>query len=472
MIHLEGNAGYIERNSVAVSFTRNEPISRHNIAPLVKKLTTEMDVAPWGEDNRFPQNIVNALAGAGVAQSLLKWKTSALYGGGLVYGHVIDIDKNGNEVFKCAKKGEYKEVDAFFKNNNIPRYFAEFGSDFYHFANCWPELIPNKKRDKIVGIVHQESCDCRWKQMNDKGEMDTVYISKLWGLLTEQFVKFDPEKKIREAYQDSSKLDKPDGKYIIERKAIDMYFPLESLQKLMQDESSGNSFILPVTYPSPNKTYYQLAPWDGVRVAGWIEIAVKVPTMLKAFYENAFNIRYHIEIPENYFVKTYGKDVWVAMDNEKKKKAKLDLLKTIDDVLAGSDNQYKSLITLFDVDSTDHKESGRIKITKLDSKNDMSSDLLTSGTANHEIAAAMGVNPNILGIGKPGGVYSSNQGGSNIREGKLEHDAGLKLDRELALEPLTLIKNFNGWPDDLEFRFKDTVLLTLDKGKQTETTIN
>lgn len=470
MIVFENDAAYITGEATAVQFVSNVSFAKSNTAPIIKKFTTAMDVAPWGEDNRFPQNIVNSLAGAGVAQSLLKWKTNALYGAGLVYGQVVDIDAQGNEVFRIAKKGEFVDVDKFWKTNNIPRYFAEFGLDYYYFANCWPELIMDNSREKIAGIVHQESCDCRWKQMTESGKMDTVFLSKLWGLTSDQFSKFDKDKKIRTGVGDSTETPtKPDGKFFIKKKAIDMYFPTDSLTELVKNNKDEKSFILPVTFPSPNKTYYQLAPWDGVRVAGWIDIAVSVPSMLKALYKNAFSIRYHIEIPENHFIKTYGKDVWASMDKEKRKKAKEELLQVIEKVLSGEENKYNSLVTLFDVSQTDLKESGRVKITKIDSKNETGADLLTSGTANSEIAAAMGVNPNILGLGKPGGVYASNQGGSNIREGKLEHDAGLSLDRQLALEPFKLIKEFNQWPDELEFRFKDTVLLTLDKGKQTET---
>jgi hypothetical protein len=458
------------RSSVFFAADSTKKSRGESAIPQLKRLTTDLDVAPWGEDNRFPQNIVSALEACGVAQSTLKWKASALWGGGIVYGKVVDIDANGNEVFQMAKPGEYPEVDKFWAENRIPRFFAEFALDFVYFANCFPELIMNKGRDKIMALVHQESCDCRFKQANDRGEIDTVYISKLWGATKDQFVKYKKDRGMAGLPADQ-KPKAVDGKYVIERKAIDPYFPLESLQALREKNQNETTFILPVNFPSPNKTYYQLPSWDGARVGGWIEIASRVPTVVKALYEKAFSIKYHIEIPEQYFVRRYGATQWDKMSTEERAKARSEILEAMDKYLAGDENAHKTFVSYFDYDNINKAEYGRIKINVIDNKLTTDKDLLTAGTANSEIMIAMGVNPNTLGAGKPGGVYASNQGGSNIREGKLEHDSSLTLERQLALEPFLLIKAFNKWPEDLQFRFRDNVLLTLDKGKQTETKI-
>lgn len=472
MIHsYQDNIAVLTHAGATVFFSENMGTAKP-AAPIVRKVQDNLDVAPWGEDNRFPQNIVNHLQACGIAQATLKKIASALYGGGLIYGKVIDIDANGNEIFKPAMKGEFPEADAFWKNNRIPRFLAEYYLDYVYFANCYPELILNPDGKKITGIVHQESCDVREKQYGDSGTLETVYISKIWGLTSDQFSKFDPEKKIRGIIQDGTKPDKVDGKVVISRKAIDMYFPLDSINKLIKDDKSNRNFILPVKFPSANKTYYQLPAWDGARLAGWIDIASKVPNMIKSMIDKAFSIKYHIEIPEGYFKRKYGEAAWKGMKAEERKKAREDLLQAMDEFLSGSENAYKSFVSYFETDAVDHKEYDRIKITPIDTKSTVDKDLLTASTANSEIMLAMGVNPNIIGAGKPGGVYSSNQGGSNVREGKLEHDSSLVMDRHLLLEPFQLIKEFNQWPDELEFRHKNTVLLTLDSGKQTKTEIS
>jgi hypothetical protein len=469
---LHNNIGFIPGSKLAITFSGKYATSGEAAHPQIKKLITKLDVAPWGEDNRFPQNIVNSLESCGVAVSTLKWKADTLWGGGLVYGKVVDIDSQGNEVFQVAKKGEFKEADIFWKNNRIPRYFAEKLMDWVYFANTFEELILNDSKNKIVGIIHQESSDCRFKQMSDAGKLDTVYLSKLWGLTRDQFVKFKKDAIVKGLSGDNHDMSNVDGKYIVEKKAIDMYFPLDSLNELITQNKSEKSFILPINFPSNNKTYYQLATWDPARMSGWIDIASTVPSMLKEMYKNQFTIKYHIEVPETYFEKRYGAAAWAGYSTEQKQKSRQALLDALEQNLSGSDNAYTSIVTYFDIDSTTKNEYGSVKIKQIENKNSIDKDLLTSGTANSEIMIAMGVNPNILGAGKPGGVYASNQGGSNIREGKLEYSSNLHLERQMLLEPFRLIKEFNGWPDELEFRFKDTVLLTLDKGQQTKTTIN
>jgi len=467
MITQNGDITFLSESNSAVTITK--ATGRQSVAPLVKKLVTDLDVAPWGEDNRFPQQIVEALESSGVAQSTLAWKARSIWGSGIVYGRVASTDAGGSETFQIAKPGEFPEVDEFFNENNIPRFYAEFNTDLVYFANCFPELIFSNDRKKIKGIVHQESPDCRWKQMNDKGKIDTVYISKLWGMTKDQFVKFDPKKQLKGLMSPDKSPTEVDNKFVLKLPAADMYFPIDSVN-VIADEGKYASFIFPVNYPSPNKTYYQLPSWDGCRRGGWIEVSARVPEMMKTYLSNAFNLRYHIEIPEQYFERRYGKSEWSGMSNEQRSKARNDILTMMDSFLAGSENAYKSFTSYFET-SHDFREYNRIKITAVDVKNNTDKDLLLGGTANSEIMFAMGVNPNILGAGKPGGVYASNQGGSNIREGKLEHDSTLHLERQLALEPLNFIKQYNKWPAELEFRFKDTVLTTLDTGKQTETQI-
>lgn len=465
MIQFSENLAYLQSSGATVVITPSRP----KTSAVVKKIATALEVAPWGEDNRFPQNIIKELESSGVAQATLKWKAREYWGTGIVYGKVVDINANNEEVFKIAKRGEFKEVDEFWKINNIPLYFAENSLDFTYFANSWAELIFNKAGDKIAGLVSQEACDCRLKQMNDKGIVDTVYLSKLWGYTSDQFVKFDKNKKVRGAYTDLSTVTEVDGIFVKELPLANAYFPLDSAKAIQ--EKKKKSFILPISDPSPNKSYYQLASWDGCRQAGWIEISALIPEMLKMLYKNSYTIKCHIEIDHSYFELRFGATEWAGMDAIKRNAARNEILEMMDEFLTGTENAYKTFISYFGVDKVTGKEIGGIRITPLEFKNQTDKDLLTSGTANSEIMFSMLVNPNILGAGKPGGVYASNQGGSNIREGKIQHDSSQHLDRQLLLSPFNLIRDFNNWDPNLEFRFRDTVLTTLDTGKETKTEI-
>lgn len=81
------------------------------------------------------------------------------------------------------------------------------------------------------------------------------------------------------------------------------------------------------------------------------------------------------------------------------------------------------------------------------------------------------VNPNVLGAGMPGGTYAGNQGGSNIREAFLVNIANSWIDRQNLLDPLEMMLRINGYTD-VELRFRNTVLTTLDTGDGTKKTLS
>lgn len=462
--NLSASVSYISSVNATVFFAGSPSGAKESSAsPLVKKMQTALDVFPWGDDNRFPQNVVDQIAEGSPMQSSLNIKAKSLWGGGVVWGKMVKGQ------FEKAEMGVYPEVDDFFLENDIPRFYAELNQDYVYFANCFPELIYSKNFKKIARLIHQESCDCRFKQMDDKGNINIVYLSKMWGVSEDQIAKFGKAKDLKgrlESYSSEASPEKVDDKFVKQRYALDPYFPMEGLATYA--EKKQTSVILPVNYPSPNKTYYQLAHWDAVRRSGWIEIATQIPNMLKTMYQNAFNIKYHIEIPENYLQKklsSSGKK-WSDMTPQEKLKEKELLLESMDKFLSGTDNAHKSLITYFSTD-VEGKEFERIKITPIEHKSNIDKDLLASGTANSELLFALEMNPNMIGAGKPGGVYSSNQGGSNIREAKTAHDMLLNLDRHMTLAPLRVIARYNGWPKELIFRHEDIEMTTLDKGKET-----
>ena len=76
------------------------------------------------------------------------------------------------------------------------------------------------------------------------------------------------------------------------------------------------------------------------------------------------------------------------------------------------------------------------------------------------------VNPNVMGSQMPGGVYAGNQGGSNIREAFLVNIANAWIDRQNILDPIELYLKMN-FRKEVELRFRNTILTTLDTGAGT-----
>jgi hypothetical protein len=74
-----------------------------------------------------------------------------------------------------------------------------------------------------------------------------------------------------------------------------------------------------------------------------------------------------------------------------------------------------------------------------------------------------------MGAGLPGaGPYAGKTGGSDIRESFLVNVALAWLDRQNILDPIEALIAFNG-AKDVELRFRNTVLTTLDTGSGTKT---
>ena len=136
--------------------------------------------------------------------------------------------------------------------------------------------------------------------------------------------------------------------------------------------------------------------------------------------------------------------------------------------LLGAQNAEKPIFTNYAVNEMNGRIEEEWKITPLSNKYSAGQEnLVTSAAANSEILFALMVNPNVLGAGMPGGSYAGNQGGSNIREAFLVNIANSWIDRQNLLDPLQLYLQLNGVPDDVQLRYRNTILTTLDTGAGT-----
>ncbi len=481
-IHIAGPVAFMESSGSAVYFSKGSDTAgtfktTKGTTPLIKKAQAALEVAFWGEDNRFPQNIENQMAYCGIGKSALDWKARALYGGGIIPGKIMDYEDDGKtEIFKPLTRAEGKAIYAFIEQRSMFRFMLEYFQDWTWYFNNFPEVILSKDGSKITGFVHQESCDCRFKQMNESGEITKVYLSKMWGAAANQFAKFDPDKKVQGLLENPQQLTEKDNKFLKVVDCIDMYDQVASLRKIAErmkgrSADSLRSAILPVNYPSTNKTYYQVPYWDGARLGGWVEIACKIPSIVKAFLKKGLKVQNHIEIPKGYFEEKYGKEIWKGFTEAERITKKTELLRSMDEFLTSDKATFSTFISFFDYDNHNKTEFNRIKFTPIESKYSVDKELITTSAADLQILAAMQVHPTLFGAGTIG-TGSQRTGGSDQREAFLIYNAMLNLERQVALEPLYLARDYNGWGSDIVFRIRDTQLTTLDKNKGTEKVVS
>lgn len=477
-----GPIAYLTKSESAVFFSKltekagTVSKSAGTYAPL-RKLQNELNIAYWGEDNRFPNNIEQQMAYCGIGKAGLDWKARALYGNGIVPGKITGVKDDGSEIFTPLPRNTNKAIYKFLDNRLLYRFWVEYLQDWVWFNNCFPEMILSKDGQEITGFVHQESCDSRFQQMDDSGRMNKVFLSKLWGASKDQFASFDPTKAMRGLLQNNPNPDLIDISFIKKMDCIDMYDPAGSLKEIADRQlasgglNSYKSAIFPTNYPSPNKTYYQVPAWDGARLAGWVEIAVKIPTLLKALYNKAFRIRYHIEVPDSYFEDKYTPEVWSKKNAEERAQAHSDLLDDMDEALAGGDNAYKSFVTFYKTFPQTKTDYDHIKITEVPDTSKLDKEFVTQSAADIQLLVAMQIDPTLFGAGTIG-TGQQRSGGSDKREGYNIYTSGLNLERQIAMEPLYLARDYNQWGDDIVYRVRDTVMQTLDKGAGQKPTTN
>ena len=424
---MSGPVAYLSKAKTSVFFskavdTNSFTATGGTVAP-VKNMQSSLLVAFWGEDNRFPQNIEAEMARFGLGKAGLDWKARALYGNGIVPGKITGQKEDGSDIFTPLDRKKYKVVYSFLESRSFFRFMLEYTQDWTWYGNCFPEMVLSKDGKTITGFVHQESCDCRFKQMNEKGEIDTVYLSKLWGAAKGQYATYDPKQRIAGLYENPKNITKVDGVFVQALDCIDMYNPVTSLQAIAEKQveerepAALKSAILPVNYPSVNKTYYQVACWDGSRLSGWIQIASKHPAVIQALIDKAYKIRYHIEIPGTYFQEKYGLEIWEAYTEVQKEMARKKLLKDMDEFLSGTENAYKSFISFFEIDQQTKQEYGQVKITELKNETTVDKDLALGSAAGVEFLISAGIDPTLFGAGAGGSLYRSGGGsGSDKRE--------------------------------------------------------
>lgn len=394
-----------------------------------EKVNETGGVSPWGDDNLFPQNVVK-LAEKTFVPTVIEFKVRALVSR-LIYGKV---DPDTGKFNRTSNP----EIDAWLRRTSIKRYLVEAALDYYWFGNFFPEIILNNDRSEITSISVQEASYCRWSIHNPKtGLSDWCYISANWA------------NGATATTADTAKV-----------RAIDPYYDPEGSLR------SGRDFkyIYPVSFPSPGKSYYQLASWDSIRKNGWLELASLIPTWKKHLMKNQISIKYHIDIPEYYWRWKYKN--WDQMNQAEQTNARTSEMTAFNDFLTGETSAGRSIMTTFKFDENRNVKYPGWTITPLDDKIADGKYIEDSQEASSHILFALGVDGTLIGNTPGKGMGAGS--GSDKRVAMNNQQLLSKLDEGYILDPLQFIAQYNGWDPGIEFRFEREMIATLDSGSQTQ----
>lgn len=391
------------------------------------------EVANWGDDNLFPQQIVADTEINTSLPTMLSWKAKAWYGGGLIYG-TVNIDEQGEEVFKRVR---IPQVEDFLKANNLPRFAFEAAKDLSYFANAFIEVILSRNRQSIVHVAALDACYCRYSKATSPTDlMKYVYVNANWA----NGGRFDDE-------------------YATKIPVLDVYYnKVESLRA----RTDGFKYIYPINIPSPDKSDYQMPDWNTFRRSGWADVAKAVVEFKKMLLKQILSVEFIIEVHPAYWEWKY-KD-WDEKNEEERRRLITAELKNFGEVMSGSNGAGKSLMTTTVKDSSGADVSA-FKVTAIDKKRSDNLNEDSQEAASHAYTAG-GVAPTLMGI-QPGKNMGAGSG-SDARVAFNNFISTSTFEQDLILEVLHFVRDYNGWPENLEFRFKQPLIMTMDKGKQVQ----
>lgn len=430
---------YLPESGAAIQMAADpayEPAVRPD-DPLIKEDGQTNPFAPWGDDNLFPQTIIEAASKSTELPALLEWKARAAQG-----KEVLPFTRRW-DMAKGKMVDEFvddKEILDFLGSIQTKRYLREAYNDFFWFWNVFPDMIKSKDGEKIAYIGTHDASHCRWALQDNKGVIRKCWISPNWkqGNVTQANALITD--------------------------VVDPYS--YSVVDDLKAKKNIKRFVYPLCYPSPGKTYYQLATWDGFRTSGWMAIAEKIPVFKQAMMKNSMNIKYLIQIPSNYWGTAY--EGWDDKTEEQKNDCKRQTLAAINASLTDVDNAGKSILNEVAYDPEGKMLPGW-NIIVIDDKVKEGAYLEDSQEASAHLMRALGLDDTLIGKG-PGKGGMGGGSGSDKRVALNIYCALQKPYRDVVLEPFYFIAEYNGWKErypTLIFKTIEVELETLDQAHTT-----
>lgn len=440
MVQIHGNIGY-SAQAVFMSdgFTGNDFKDPAVTGLTNKDKLTQGPWALWGADNKLPITFADHIENCGVLSAALDAKARIATGKGIQPFTIENILPDGTEELKWVNDSEINE---WLEDNQLFDKCLDFSYDKNGYGWRCGSYSLNLKRDKISRINRKDIFECRLQKKASNGVIKSIYMSADWPNNSTGFNK--------EAH-------------------IQLTALLEGneLQDL-KSRSTGYEFAFIDRKRRNGRQYYPMPLWYAAQE--WVKLARSVPGHKNTQFKRQIQLQYVVTISQKYWDTLYAN--WATMEVEKKMEIVNAKYDEIDMWLSGSANAYKSLFCFSYVDPVTGKEVKDIQVEVIDDKAKDGKMLPDSAAANSEILFALMVNPALMGAGQPGGPYSSNAGGSNVRESYLVQMMLLEEERKMNLTHLNVVKRYNGWASrfdkPLVFRHQSGLLTTLDTGKSTK----
>lgn len=409
----------------------------------------EITVVPWGESNDLPLLMVEKIYSNPIMSQGMLFNARLGYGEG-----ILPVKKSLiNNKIVLTPALDNKEINEFFDNNDINGYLMEQITDFNFFYNVFPELVLNLENPrKIVELNHLEAVFSRWTEMDTKTRKIEFH-----------------------AYSSKFGVEAPKKEDIIVTPVLDPKNPLLDLKRRLglEPQRDGktkvekkNRYIVPVSFPTPGRYYYQKPYWYSIVESGWFDFAQQIPAFKKALLTNQMTIKYHVQLSENYWKLLFAAEGITTA--EAKATRRLKEYDNIKNFLTDTKNTGKSVISYVTY-SPDGKEMATMKITAIENNFKGGEYIEDLEEALNILSYGMDIHPSLIGAA-PG--KNKNINGTEARELFIIKQALLKPIRDRILMPIYIVKAINKWPEDIYFTIPNLELTTIDKGTGSQKVIS
>ncbi len=396
--------------------------TKNEVEPDAQQAYQNTPYQRWGQDNNYPQRLINAVKSDPIA-SLIEKKISFHYGRGMMF-YRKSVDEKGTEIIKIVPDEEVpQEIHDFMELNDWDDFMEGIISDYEWWNMFYVQYITSTS-GKIVQTKWQRAKDIR----SAKRDITTGKVS---------------------AFHLSGNYPNPQPQEIAVVPAF--------------DKNANESGIYKHGSVSVDKDYYSDPAWHGI--TRWLYIASKIPRWILANIDNSMNIKYHVEIPYKYFLDRCPEENY---DSKAKREEAIKILiettfAQMDDYLAGEKNVHKAFYSFIHI-LEDGQPAPGWKITPVIADVKDEAWLRAYGTSSMAMISGIGLSPSIAGSILPNGLGAGS--GSDLREQfNFYIQVMTTRPREKTLAPWKIIKKRNGWPVDLHLGYRDIVLQSLDQNK-------
>ncbi len=415
-LQLTENVTMLYGEGVAVSLFDGDKLRGGKMQPtstVRKDLTsTASSVAFWGTNNCWPQQVVKEINESDVLRPLIVGKAKRQMGEGLAYGKFVKT-ATGYEV----REIRVPEVERWLKRTNATLFCYESWLDWITHGNIFPEFQMTFG-GQVAAVYCQDANRVRLKKKDEDGRISTAYLSGRW-----------PENV------------KPGSEHVMELPALDPYYDVAG--QIMASKQAR--LIMPVRILVDDNDYYGQAPWHGLIVGGYLELAKAIIRSKLHLTRNLALLRFHIEIGSEFWEAAYPGFTQKPIDE--RRKLKEDVRDAFTNWITGQEKSGRTLLTDMVLEDIGHGKVREYrslwKITPI--KLDIPTGAYVEDSAEVDAKIIRAFVDAALFNQTPSKDRNSSGSGSDKR---IAHTIDLldnQIDAEMVLKPFDIVSEVNGW---------------------------